>query len=160
MGGAAAVTAQRDTLIAAARAAASLAYAPYSNFHVGAALAFADGTVVTGSNVENASYGLSLCAETVAAARAMSDGLRAGLVAVAVTGGKPGAAASAVTPCGRCRQVLSELAQLDGSDPVIWCTGGEDVLELRLSELLPHAFGPATLAARLGDGQANQSVSG
>ncbi len=145
MGGAAAVTAERDTLIAAARAAASLAYAPYSNFHVGAALAFADGTVVAGSNVENASYGLSLCAETVAAARAMSDGLRAGLVAVAVIGGKPGAVATTVTPCGRCRQVLNELAQLDGSDPVIWCAGGEDVLELRLSELLPYAFGPANM---------------
>jgi cytidine deaminase len=135
----------RDALIAQARSAAALAYAPYSNFHVGAALAFADGSVVTGSNVENASYGLSLCAETVAVASAMNVGMRGGLVAVAVTGGRPGAAPAAVTPCGRCRQVLSELAQLGGTDPVIWCAGGEDVLELRLSELLPHAFGPASL---------------
>ncbi|MBV1691623.1 cytidine deaminase [Novosphingobium sp. G106] len=135
----------RDALIAAARAAAVQAYAPYSNFHVGAALAFADGSVVTGSNVENASYGLSLCAETVAAASAMNAGRRGGLVAVAVIGGKPGGGPATVTPCGRCRQVLNELAQLGGTDPLIWCAGGEEVLELRLSELLPHAFGPANL---------------
>ncbi len=125
----------RDALIAAARDAATRAYVPYSGFAVGAALAFEDGGVVTGANVENASYGLSLCAETVAVARAMGEGRRGGLVAVAVTG--PGAAP--VTPCGRCRQVLSELALLGGNDPLVWCVGGE-VLELRLSDLLPHAF--------------------
>ncbi|MDB5726002.1 MAG: cytidine deaminase [Novosphingobium sp.] len=129
----------RDTLIAAAREAAGHAYAPYSNFPVGAALAFADGSVVTGANVENASYGLSLCAETVAAAKALSGGMRGGLVAVAVVG--PG---QALTPCGRCRQVLSELAQLGGTDPVVWC--GEDGAAILLSELLPHAFGPNSLA--------------
>lgn len=129
----------RDDLLAAARAAAAGAYAPYSNFPVGAALAFADGAVVTGANAENASYGLSLCAETAAVARALNEGRRGGLVAVAVTG-----PADAITPCGRCRQVLSELAQLGGTDPLVWC--GEDGPELRLSELLPHAFGPASLA--------------
>lgn len=139
------MTIDRDTLIEAAREAATRAYAPYSQFHVGAALAFADGSVVIGSNVENASYGLSLCAETVAAASAMNAGLRGGLVAVAVIGGKLGAEPITVTPCGRCRQVLNELAQLGGTDPVIWCGGGEEVLELRLSELLPHAFGPDNL---------------
>jgi cytidine deaminase len=138
-------TAGRDSLIAAAREAASQAYAPYSRFRVGAALAFADGTVVTGANVENASYGLSLCAETVAAARAMNAGMRGGLVAVAVIGGKPGELGGTVTPCGRCRQVLNELAALGGTDPVIWCAGGGEVLEARLSQLLPHAFGPADL---------------
>jgi cytidine deaminase len=137
---------ERDTLIELAQVAAALAYAPYSNFQVGAVLAFADGSVVTGSNVENASYGLSLCAETVAAARAMNDGVRGGLVAIAVAGGKAGEAGTMVTPCGRCRQVLNELAQLGGTDPVIWCAGGAGVLEMRLSELLPHAFGPANLA--------------
>lgn len=146
MGRRAAVTPNRDRLIAAARTAAGRAYAPYSNLAVGAALAFADDTVVTGSNVENASYGLSLCAETAAAARAMNEGRRGGLVAVAVAGGKPGAAPMTLTPCGRCRQVLAELAQLGGTDPVIWCAGEGDVLALRLSELLPHAFGPANLA--------------
>ncbi|MEZ5743920.1 MAG: cytidine deaminase [Sphingomonadaceae bacterium] len=128
-------------LIAKAREAARQAYAPYSNLAVGAALGFADGTVVTGTNVENASYGLSLCAETVAVAKAMGEGQREGLVAVAVTG--PGEAP--VTPCGRCRQVLAELAGLDGSDPLVTCAGeGDAVLEVRLSELLPHGFKLAT----------------
>ena len=120
------------------------AYAPYSGFPVGAALAFTDGSVVTGANVENASYGLSLCAETNAAASAVMQGRRGGLVAVAVVGGAISAGAP-VTPCGRCRQVLSELAQLGGTDPVVWCAGADDVVEFRLSELLPHAFGPQAL---------------
>ncbi len=145
MGSGAAVTIDRDTLIAAARAAAGQAYAPYSHFHVGAALGFADGTVVTGANVENASYGLTLCAETAAVSKAMNQGARGGLQAIAVIGGKNGEIGLAVTPCGRCRQVLNELAQLGGTDPVVWCAGEADVLEMRLSELLPHAFGPANL---------------
>ncbi|MBW8783605.1 MAG: cytidine deaminase [Novosphingobium sp.] len=140
----------RDALIAAARTASAAAYAPYSRFHVGAALGFADGTIVSGANVENASYGLSLCAEAVAAAKAMSSGIRGGLEAVAVIVGSHveggGITATApVTPCGRCRQVLNELAQLGGTDPLIWCVGQSEVVELRLSELLPHAFGPANL---------------
>lgn len=140
------MTIDREALIAAARSAQEQAYAPYSNFHVGAALAFADGSTVTGANVENASYGLALCAETSAVAQAMNGGLRGGLLAVAVIGGPGGQAGPVVTPCGRCRQVLNELAQLGGTDPLIWCVGGADVLELRLSALLPHAFGPANLA--------------
>lgn len=128
-------------LIAAARAAAEQAYAPYSGFAVGAALLFDDGTVITASNVENASYGLSLCAETNAVARAMNDGRRGGLVAVAVVG--PGEAL--ITPCGRCRQVLHELAALGGTDPVVWCAEGAGWREFALSQLLPEAFGPATI---------------
>ena len=147
----------REQLVAAARDAAALAYAPYSRFRVGAALAFADGSIVTGANVENASYGLSLCAETVAAAKAMTAGIRGGLVAVAVVGGRAdedragvavadrARASPVVTPCGRCRQVLSELAQLGDTDPVIWSAGTDEIAELRLSQLLPHAFGPKNL---------------
>ncbi|WP_374528973.1 cytidine deaminase [Novosphingobium sp.] len=137
----------RDTLIAAARDAARSAYAPYSNFHVGAALGFADGSVVTGANVENASYGLTLCAETVAVGKALSEDWRGGLEAVAVIGGKAGAVGSGdpVTPCGRCRQMLNEVAALGGSDPAVWCVGKSEVLELRLSDLLPRAFGPDSL---------------
>lgn len=130
-----------DDLIAAARAAADKAYAPYSQFPVGAALRFADGSVVTGANIENASYGLALCAETVAVAKAMADGVRGGLEAVAVTG--PGR--EPLTPCGRCRQVLNELAALGGTDPEVLCVGQNDVRRTRLSALLPDAFGPASL---------------
>lgn len=137
----------RDSLIAAARNAASRAYAPYSNFHVGAALGFADGSVVTGANVENASYGLTLCAETVAVGKALSEDWRGKLEAVAVIGGKAGSVGQGdpVTPCGRCRQMLNEVAALGGSDPLVLCVGEQSVTELTLSELLPHAFGPASL---------------
>lgn len=139
------MTHDRDALIAAAKAAQAQAYAPYSNFHVGAALGFADGSVVTAANTENASYGLTLCAETNAVAQAMSGGRRGGLEAVAVVGGTRGEPGPVVTPCGRCRQVLNELAQLGETDPVIWCAGADEVLELQLSALLPYAFGPANL---------------
>ena len=130
-----------DDLIAAARDAAAKSYSPYSVFPVGAALRFADGSVVTGTKIETASYGLALCAETVAVSKAMADGVRGGLVVVAVTG--PGD--EPITPCGRCRQVLNELAQLGGTDPDILCVGPHEIRRLRLSELLPHAFGPASL---------------
>ncbi len=131
----------RDELIVAARRAAENSWSPYSNFAVGAALRFADGTIVTGTNIENASYGLSLCAETVAVAKAMDQGHRGGLEAVAVIGSRP----DPVMPCGRCRQVLLELAELGRTDPVIWCASETDAASLHLSELLPHAFGPESL---------------
>ena len=131
----------RDSLIAAAKDALEDSYSPYSKFRVGAALRFADGTVVTGTNIENASYGLTLCAETVAVAKAMDDGHRGGLEEVAVIGDTP----SAISPCGRCRQVLNELAELGGTDPIVWCAGEEEVVKSTLSDLLPRAFGPASL---------------
>ena len=132
---------ERDELIAAAGAAMQHAYAPYSKFRVGAALRFAGGAIVTGANVENASFGLSLCAETLAAAKALAEGRRGGLseVAVVSSGGE------VVTPCGRCRQVLHELAALGGTDPWVHCCGSREVRSLRLSELLPAAFGPDQL---------------
>jgi cytidine deaminase len=135
------VTTEVSELVAAARAALDQAYAPYSNFRVGAALRFADGVVVTGCNVENASYGLSLCAETVAVAKALADGRRGGLVEVAVAA----SGAELVTPCGRCRQVLNELAAIGGTDPLVHCTSADEVRSVRLSELLPAAFGPDSL---------------
>jgi len=135
----------RADLIAAARAAMDTAYAPYSGFHVGAALLFDDGAIVTGANFENASYGLSLCAETVACAIAAHAGRRGGLLAVAVLGGMHGKIDAPISPCGRCRQILNELAALGGTDPLVLCVGEHDVVEMQLSVLLPSAFGPANL---------------
>jgi len=137
-------------LLEKAMQAAEQAYAPYSKFHVGAALLFRDGQVVTGANFENASYGLSLCAETAAVLDANHRGLRTGLVAVAVHGGPcphgtitPNA--HAITPCGRCRQILNEVAQLGGTDPDIYCGHDDGYTQHSLSKLLPEAFGPANL---------------
>ena len=135
-------------LIAAARAAAVHAHAPYSRFRVGAAVLLTDGGIVTGANVENASYGLSLCAETVAIATAAAQGRLRDVVAIGVVGGSmDGDGTVPVRPCGRCRQVLNEAAQLGGRDLSVWCAGltGDAVEEYRLSDLLPHAFGPADL---------------
>lgn len=136
---------QESALIAAARDAGEHAYAPYSNYQVGSALLFDDGAIITGSNVENASYGLALCAETVAVSRAFGEGRRGGLVAVAVTGPLDKGDGAPITPCGRCRQVLNEIAQLGGTDPIVLCVGKNEVQRVLLSQLLPMAFGPAHL---------------
>ena len=110
MGGGTKVTLSKEqeaALINEARAAAEHAYAPYSDFQVGSALLFDDGAVITGSNVENASYGLALCAETVAVSRAFGEGRRGGLIALAVAGPLDKGNGAPITPCGRCRQVLN-----------------------------------------------------
>lgn len=140
------LTDYRADLIAAARGAMDSAYAPYSGFHVGAALLFDDGAIVTGANFENASYGLSLCAETVACSIAAHAGRRGGLLAVAVLGGMAGRVDAAISPCGRCRQILNELAALGRTDPLVLCVGETEVVEMRLSVLLPNAFGPKDLS--------------
>ena len=136
-------------LIAAAREAALKAHAPYSRFGVGAAVLLADGSLVAAANFENASYGLSLCAETVALATASSAGRLRDVVAIGVIGGAMDAngvprGAAVVGPCGRCRQVINEAAQMGGRDVTIWCGAAEGnaVERYRLSDLLPHAFGP------------------
>lgn len=145
-------------LIEAARRAMGQAYAPYSGFSVGAALRLRDGSVMTGANFENASYGLSLCAETVAIAAASAAGRMADIVAVAVIGGPTGAApdpaAAPLTPCGRCRQILAEAAQVAGRDLPVYCASaqGERQAVHRVSELLPFAF----TAADLENGAAQQ----
>lgn len=138
-------------LCEAARTASAHAYAPYSHFHVGAALLLTDGSIITGSNFENASYGMTLCAETVAIAKANSDGRMYDIVAIAVIGGMADAdnlaiaGADAVTPCGRCRQVIKEVADLTASDLPVFCTRADGYDMHMLSELLPHGFGPASL---------------
>jgi cytidine deaminase len=138
-------------LIEAARAAARNAHAPYSDFAVGAALLLTDGSIVTGCNFENASYGLSLCAETVALATANAAGRLRDVVAIAIIGGAIEAGGitgeTPVAPCGRCRQVLTEAAQIGKRDVTIYCAAatGNALETYRISELLPHAFGPADL---------------
>lgn len=138
----------KERLIDAAHEAATHAYAEYSDYQVGAALLFDDGAIITGSNVENASYGLTLCAETVAVARAFGEGRRGGLIAVAVVGPADKGDGSPITPCGRCRQMLNEIASLGGTDPIIYCVGTKDSRQVTLSELLPHAFGPGHLTPK------------
>ena len=139
-------------LVEHALAAAANAHAPYSRFAVGAAVLLADGTIVPGCNFENASYGLSLCAETVALAAANTLGRLREVVAIGIVGGaitpQGITGDTPVYPCGRCRQVLNEAADLGGRDIAVFCASADGTV-LRhhaLSALLPHAFGPRNLA--------------
>lgn len=152
MSGAADPAIDAGALIAAARAAAGHAHAPYSRFAVGAAVLMTDGSVVTGANFENASYGLSLCAETVALATISASGRLREVAAIAVIGGAMDAAGrptgtAPVSPCGRCRQVINEAAQMSGRDLPVLCgaADGDAVNHYTLSQLLPDAFGPRDL---------------
>jgi len=121
-----------DALVKAAARAREHACAPYSGFRVGAALEDADGRVWTGCNVENATYGLSVCAERVALLKALSEGARRFRRLAVVT------AASVLTPpCGSCRQLLWEYA---GDLEVILSDGDARSETLRLSQLLPRPF--------------------
>lgn len=122
-----------SVLRTAAEAAREVAYAPYSKFPVGAAGLCADGRLVTGCNVENASYGLGLCAECVLVGNVVSSG-GGQLVAVAVIGPRPGA----LMPCGRCRQVL-----LENGGPELLVD--RDPAPIRLGELIPYSFGAQDL---------------
>jgi cytidine deaminase len=130
-----------DSLLDAARAAQARAYAPYSNYAVGAALECEDGTIVSGCNVENASYGLTNCAERVAVGAAVSRGLRRFRRIVIVSNSDPPAA-----PCGACRQVLREFAP----DLPVRAVGPSRTVEWTLSQLLPAAFGPDQLEGTRG----------
>ena len=119
-------------LLRVAHAAAQLAYSPYSGVRIGAALLAEGGDVFAGCNVENASYGLSQCAERVALAKAVSAGERR-FRAIAIASSRPQPA----LPCGGCRQVLREFA----ADLFVVCQGAEGApLEARLAELLPRPF--------------------
>ena len=139
-------------LVEAARAAALKAYAPYSHFHVGCAIESVDGTVVTGANMENACYRLGVCAEISALTAAQAAFGLDKITRIAVAGGNLSSGKLsgelAVTPCGGCRQSILEAAQLSGIDVEILCASGDgrQVERHRISELLPHGFGPANLA--------------
>lgn len=135
-------------LIAAAREAARNAHAPYSGFAVGAAVEIADGTVVAGCNFENASYGLTLCAEAVALGSVNAQGKLRQVRRIAIVGGKIGGPGTdPVRPCGRCRQLISEAAQLSDCDVDVICAGAEgSTIETHaISALLPLPFGPRDL---------------
>ena len=142
---------QVSELVAAAREAALNAHAPYSGFGVGAALLLDNGEIISGCNFENASYGLTLCAETVAIATANAQGKLRQIKEIAVIGGKliDGriTGVEPVRPCGRCRQVINEAGGLSGTDIIVHCASadGSAVEHHKLSDLLPHAFGPADL---------------
>lgn len=135
-------------LIAAAHVARHNAYAPYSGFSVGAAVLTGDGQIHSGCNLENASYGLSLCAEAGALAATAVAGQIAQIRAIAIVGGPAGSPAlSTITPCGRCRQMLAE-AQAVAEQPIaIYCAGeeGDAITCYSVDELLPHGFGAAIL---------------
>ena len=129
----------REKLIAAAIEARQWAYAPYSEYKVGAALLTASGRIYDGVNVENAAYPDSICAERVAVFKAVSEGERE-FVAIAVVTANGG------TPCGSCRQVLSEF----GGETQVYIASAEGklLIETSLSDLLPGAFGPTDLPSK------------
>lgn len=126
-------------LIEAARTASSKAYAPYSNFRVGAAILTGGGGVYTGCNVENASYGLAICAERNAVARMVADAnpddRNIRLVAVVSPDAAP------CFPCGACRQVLHEF----GCKAVVMLDASGGIRRYPFEEILPHSFGPEDL---------------
>ena len=125
-----------DTLIEHAASMAERAYAPYSQFRVGAALVTADGEVFTGANIENAAYGATVCAETNAITTAAAAGARkVDVVAVVCLDGVP------CTPCGNCRQVMREF----GVERVIMRGPEGSPNAMTLGELLPESFGPEAL---------------
>lgn len=124
---------QKARLVEAARAAQANAYAPYSVYHVGAAVLSVDGEIYVGCNVENSSYGMTICAERNGIARMVCEGKKH-LVAVAVV------TRDGRGPCGACLQVMSEFAK-DPEKTLVVCVGeSEEHAEWRLSELLPRGF--------------------
>jgi cytidine deaminase len=128
-----------DELLGAARAARGRAYAPYSKFRVGAAL-LADGLEHTGANVENASYGLAICAERNAIMQAVLAGARQLEVIAVASGTSPPA-----TPCGMCLQVMREFSPDPAQVRVLLTNDQGEVVRFTLAELLPHGFGPSDL---------------
>lgn len=130
---------QKESLIAAAFQAREKAYVPYSHFAVGAAVLTPQGRIFAGCNIENASYGATVCAERTAIFRAVSEGERS-ITGIAITGGREGEAPEDFAyPCGICRQVLKEFA---GEKLTVLVAKSQREYEAyTLEELLPHGFG-------------------
>src|SRR5437660_7591085 len=133
---------EHDALIAAARTAREHAHAPYSNFRVGAAVRAKSGRIFTGCNVENSTFGLTLCAERVAVFKALSEGER-GFDAVAVVADTQ----RLTPPCGACRQILWEFCS--DADVVLANLSGQMVTR-RMADLLPDAFDVSLIEEREG----------
>jgi cytidine deaminase len=130
-----------ETLLAAASDARERAYAPYSRYHVGAAVLGDNGKIYAAANVENASYGLSICAERNAISAAILDGARHVLACAVVTASSPPAA-----PCGMCRQTLSEFSPRPPTElPIALANADGERRNTRLSAILPLAFRPEDL---------------
>ncbi|MBR5420705.1 MAG: cytidine deaminase [Lachnospiraceae bacterium] len=127
------------SLLGMAKAARSQAYAPYSGYRVGAALEAENGTIFTGCNVENASYGATCCAERTAIFKAVSEGIRR-IKRIAIAGGTDEGLNYAY-PCGICRQVLREFCDPDELKIIVG-TSDSDIKTYTLAELLPDSFGP------------------
>ncbi len=126
-----------NELVEAAKEAMSRAYAPYSGYCVGAALMTADGRVFQGCNMENASFSPTICAERVAFAKAVSEGVR-DFAAMAVVGGKHGNITGLFPPCGVCRQVMREFCK---DDFTVYLGGPDGEIQTRtIGELLPDSF--------------------
>ncbi len=129
----------RQKLVDMARNAAQNAYVPYSRFPVGAAVLTEDGDIVTGVNIENASFGLTVCGERVAIQTAAALGHRS-ILAIAVSAPR----AAGTTPCGACRQVMNEFKPA-GGEMLVLIDYHDSILEVPLSELHPRSFGPRDL---------------
>lgn len=124
-------------LLEMAKNAMQFAYAPYSGFLVGAALLCNDGTVYSGCNIENASFGITNCAERTALFKAISEGKRH-FQAIAVIGGQNGVCSDFTTPCGMCRQALSEFCKADFR--IVLGDDSGSIKTMTLGNLLPGAF--------------------
>lgn len=150
-------TSEHLDLWQSARRAARHAYAPYSKFAVGAAVETDDGRIFTGANMENASYGLTMCAEVGALQAASTAGALGSIKRIAVVGGPMNRATGRknvpLTPCGRCRQLIYEAAVLGKRDISVWCATADlkKRLMTRISRLLPHSFGVENLPRSTGN---------
>ena len=130
---------QKDLLLKLAKEAREHAYAPYSNYRVGAALLTKNGRIYQGCNIENASYTPTICAERTAFFKAIYDGIRE-FSAIAIIG----SGESPAYPCGVCRQVMSEFC--DGTfDIIVSNRDGSEIVSETLDEMMPHRFGPKEL---------------
>lgn len=132
-------------LIRSAFEARKSAYAPYSGYKVGAALYLKDGSITVGCNIENSSYGLSVCAERTAFFKAISEG-KQDFTAIAIVGGTGdlNSTEDYAYPCGACRQVMREFC-IPELFKVIVARSEDDYKEFTLSELLPNSFGPDSI---------------